>query len=354
MPGQPRILLVRTDRLGDVILTLPMLPLLRRAYPDGFLGVLLNRYTGGIVKGNPFADLLLWYDGENGEVPFGPMLRAVREQRFDAVVLVHPTPRLAWLMFRAGIPVRIGTGYRWYSLLFNRRVFEHRRDAKRHELEYNLQLLKELQCPVPDQIHPEFGIVVPQEAAERLGAVLRAQKIDPGVKPVVVHPGSGGSAKEWPPEYFGELIRKVARRHVVVVTGTAEEADTIQTVLRGGGATSLAGKLDLMELAALLQNASVFVSHSTGPIHLAAALGTPVVGLYPQHPAMSERRWGPYTTRKRVFVPAKPQDCEECRKGPGEPCACMASIGVEEVAEAVLQLAAGQGLRTTRRVIHES
>ena len=118
-----RILIVRTDRLGDVVLTLPLLPVLRRRYPTAHIAMLLRRYTGEIVKGNPYANELLWYDDDNGLVPFRKMSHVLRKENFDAVIVVYPTLRLAFLMFWSRIPVRIGTGYRYYSFLFNRRVF---------------------------------------------------------------------------------------------------------------------------------------------------------------------------------------------------------------------------------------
>jgi len=91
------------------------------------------------------------------------------------------------------------------------------------------------------------------------------------------------------------------------------------------------GRLSVTELAALIRRSALFVGNSTGPIHIAAALGTPVVGLYPQHTPMSARRWGPYTSRKILFTPDKPLTCSDCTGRRREPCACMQSIPVEDV-----------------------
>ena len=356
MPGHPRILLVRTDRLGDVILTLPMLPLLRQAMPHAHISLLLNRYTGEVVQGNPHVDTILWYDGPDGLVPFGSMRSAIRREEFDSVVVVHPTLRLAWLMFRAGIPERIGTGYRAYSFLFNRRVYEHRKDARRHELEYNLQLLRVLGCPVPDgNFSPDFSIVVPKTAGDRVAALLRRSGIDPESRPVIVHPGSGGSAREWPIASFGLLAERLAKDRPVIVTGSEGESVRAETVVRGsnGRAVSFAGKLGLMDLAALLGRAGVMISNSTGPLHLAVAVGTPVVGLYPRQTAMSARRWGPYAEASRVLTPDASIECSECTGSPGEHCACMASIGVDQVVRAALDLL-GEPARDRSRVAHEA
>lgn len=335
-----RILLVRTDRLGDVILTLPMLAALRSCFPDAYIAMLLRRYTGEIVVGNPHVDELIWYDDGVENIPLYAMRRIIRQKQFDTVIVGYPTLRLAWLMFSARIPVRVATGYRYYSFLFNRRVFEHRKDAKRHEVEYNLNLLKQVGCTATDP--PAFFMHIPDEAERNVEELLASLGIVPGTERLIVHPGSGGSAREWPARNFGEVAARISntRNIQVVVTGAAGEEAKAGEVLKeaGGRAVSVAGKLGIKELAALLRSASLFMGNSTGPIHIAAAVGTPVVGLYPQIVPMSPRRWGPYTMRKRVLVPAKPVDCRECLRGPGEPCLCMASIPVEDVYEAVCSL----------------
>jgi len=260
-------------------------------------------------------------------------MKVIRKRQFDTVILVHPTLRLAWLMFRSGIPVRVGTGYRAYSFLLNRRVYEHRKDALRHEAEYNLNLLAPLGCDpsgVPGET--DFPIIIPAAAVERARALL--EQLGIGGQIVVVHPGSGGSAREWPLENFGRLGARLAvEKHcTIVVTGSSEEETLVRSLaaMIGSGAKAVAGQLTLKELAALIRSASLFISHSTGPLHIAAAVGTPIVGFYPQITAMSPGRWGPYTKRARVLVPDKPSDCAECSGGRGKPCSCMASISVEE------------------------
>jgi len=317
-----------------------MLPVLRRCFPDAHIAMLLRRYTGEIIEGNPHVNEFLWYDNSDGLVSFEEMRNTLRSRKFDVVIVGYPTLRLAWLMFRALIPLRVGTGYRYYSLLFNKRVFEHRKDAKRHEVEYNLNLLKELGC-APDSA-PEFDLDIPAGAEARVREILLSVGIDTEKEIVIVHPGSGGSAREWQASNFGSLGLKLAeaRGTQIVVTGTAHEARQVADVLRisHGRAVSLAGKLSLKELAALIRLSQLFVSNSTGPLHVAAALGVPVIGLYPQHTPMSARRWGPYTAEKAVFTPQKPHDCADCTGTRGEPCACMESITPEEVYQAAVRL----------------
>ena len=334
-----RILVVRTDRLGDVILTLPMLPLLREWFPGAFLAMLLNRYTGEIVRGNPSLDTIIWDDVAGRPAPGGALLRTIRRLHFDTVFLVHPTPRLAWLAVRAGIQERIGTGYRAYSFLFNRRVYEHRKDAAYHELEYNLHMLRAVRPGFTGEgIVPRFDIridpVVRGEVRRRLGQEEKGKPL------IALHPGSGGSAHDWPAEHFMQLASRIGRggRFRLAVTGNAAEAELVRLVGEAGNTPHrFAGTLTLPELAALYAESRVVVGNSTGPLHLAAALGTRVIGLYSQITAMSPARWGPYTELKRVFVPSQSPECTKCLRG--GPCACMAGIPVDEVWQALKEMA---------------
>jgi heptosyltransferase III len=336
---QRRILVVRTDRLGDVVLTLPMLPLLREWYPDAYLAMLLSRYTGEIVEGNPSLDAIIWDDAGGQTKPVGRFVQEIRSHRFSTVFVVHPTARLAWLVARAGIPERIGTGYRAYSFLFTRRIFEHRKDARFHELEYNLHQLRAIRPEFSaGGIVPRFDICIDPQAAAKVRSVL----VDtPPARPLIIlHPGSGGSAKDWPVESFVRLASALASgdQYRLAVTGGKSEQTLVEAVAAAGKtALVFPGTLTLPELAALCAEAKVMVANSTGPLHLAAAVGSRVVGLYPQLTGLGPARWGPYTPRRRVFVPSKPVDCRDC--GTGGPCACMASIPVDHVLHAVKDLA---------------
>ena len=331
-----RILLVRTDRLGDVVLTLPMLPVLRKRFPDAYIALLLNKYTAELVEGNPHADELILYDDGRQLVPFSEMLRTIRTKDFGTAIVVHPTPRLAWLMFRAGIPERIGSGYRYYSLLFDKRVYEHRKDAKRHELDYNLSLLKPLGCSI--QGEPSFSLVIPPDVEARVQRLFASLAIDTEKEIIVLHPGTGGSAKEWPAEFFGQLAaRLVAERGAqILVTGTRDEERKVTevTIAAKDKAISLVGRLSLKELSAVISRADLFISNSTGPLHIAVACRTPVVGLFgPTSPA----RNGPIHSQDRVVshkVPCGPcykRTCEIYQKQ------CMRLITVEEVFQAILR-----------------
>jgi lipopolysaccharide heptosyltransferase II len=352
-----RILVVRTDRLGDVVLTLPVVSRLRSRFPQAHIGMLLRRYTGSIVQGNPHLNAFHWYDRDNGLVPFGRLLREIRRECYGAVVVVRPTFRIALLVFLARIPLRIGSGYRFYSILFNRRVFEHRKEGNRHEAEHNVNLLTGLGMPEVLSDGPlEFPVVISEDEVKAAETTLQELGVQAGKKRIIIHPGSGGSARDWPVDRFGHLAERLSRSETVqvLVTGSKSERDRVQSVVRtaGKGAIDLGGRCTVRGLAAVICKADLFVSNSTGPLHIAAAVGTPVLGIYPQLPAIGPRRWGPYSDRSHVLVPDQPPDCRKCLKGKNPPCECIQSISVDRAYESALALLARFGSEVREEMSH--
>jgi len=334
------VLVVRTDRIGDVVLSLPMISLVRSHLPMARISMLLRECTRELAEGYEGIDEVLTYDHQGKPKPFFGFLSELRRGRFDLVVVAHPTFRLGLLISLARIPVRVGTGYRWYSFLFNRRVFEHRKTAEKHEAEYNLSLLQ--------SIGWSWSGVTSATLTPGRSATLAAKKarqelgLGDSEPMVVLHPGSGGSARDWSAQNFGSLAKLLNADGIrVVVTGIAQEESLVQTVVEGSGgvAIPLIGRLSLMELAAFLRSADLFVSNSTGPLHIAAAVGVPVIGFYPPIRECSAKRWGPLTQQKVVFV-ADNQACARCRGGECQGDDCMDQITVEQVLHAARGLIA--------------
>jgi ADP-heptose:LPS heptosyltransferase len=323
-----------------VILTLPMAHVLREQIPGVSVTMLLRRYTTEIVDAHGDIAQVITCDDEHGTIPFFSLVRRLRAEKFDAVIHTHPRPRLALITWIARIPVRVGTGYRFYSFLFNKKVFEHRKDARFHELEYNLHLLRALGCDFDEKAVKPVLPVFP-EAEASVSKLLAKYGVTKEEKVVILHPGSGGSARDWCAANFGEVGKRLVELPGVrvVVTWVPGEKKVIDEVMQmtGGKAIPLVGVLTLREYAALAHRAAVFVGNSTGTLHIAAAVGTAVVGLYPQVTALNATRWGPYTDKKIVFTPlGKPVDCTACRQTGDGACGCMDSIPVENVYNAVV------------------
>ncbi|HIO11737.1 MAG TPA: ADP-heptose--LPS heptosyltransferase, partial [Deltaproteobacteria bacterium] len=119
-----RFLLIRTDRIGDTVLTLPAVTALRKKFPAAFIAFLAQPYTAPLIEQYEGIDLLLSYEPEGRHRGWKGVLKLshqLRELNFDAAILFYPRPELAFALLKAKIPLRIGTGYRWYSFLLNRR-----------------------------------------------------------------------------------------------------------------------------------------------------------------------------------------------------------------------------------------
>ncbi len=329
-----RILVVRTDRIGDVVLTLPMLDILRLNYPDAYIAMLVREYTADLARNTDNVDEVILYDKNGKLIPFFEILDIFRKRKFDVVFFAFPRMRLAVLAWLAGIPNRFGTGYRLYSIFFNKRVFEHRKHAEHHELEYNLNLLKASGC-VAEKVKAPW-INVPSSSLEKVKNKLSRYGIDTGVhKIVIIHPGSGGSTINWRVENFSELGKMISNipKTKIIITGSIGENQLVRKLEKdiSQNVIGIIDEFSLVEYAALAKLADLFIGNSTGPLHIAAAVGTQVFAFYPQITAMSPRRWGPYTEKKNIFVPVnKPSDCKKCLKNKSN-CECMDTISVEEV-----------------------
>lgn len=340
-----RILVCRTDGLGDVILTLPIAAALRARLPHVEIAFMVQPYTAPIVR--RIAEI-------NHVLPVSGFRRALHLMRIntpDAVIFARPELRLAFDAVVAGIDVRIGTGYRWYSGLFTRWVYEHRRKGEKHEAEYGVGLLAplfdgELPVTMPELRVSEEGR---REAVERLSAA----GVDRGY--VVIHPGSRGSAPEYPAEAFGRLARMLTSEYpelgIVVTSGPGEEELAAKVVAEAGEATVTIGGMSLDGFSELLRGARGMVGLSSGPSHLAALVHTPVVALYPGLPSVWPVRWEPWGDHVMTLVP-HPEDsfCKACERT-HPPENCVARISVDRVMEACRRMVAGDAPRVRDHIV---
>ncbi|MCX6639892.1 MAG: glycosyltransferase family 9 protein [bacterium] len=328
-----RILICRTDRLGDVVLALPCATLLKTLWPKCSVSFLVQSYTAPVVKMFPTVDEVIEVE-KNAKVR--QISRLVKIGRFDVAVALYPVLNVAAALFAAQVPVRSGIAYRWYSPLFNHRHREHRKLNLKHEAEYNLSLTYstfqkrgEWEEVLPANLIFPVNFDLPETARRTIYHLLR----DVGSRIVlVIHPGGGGSAYRWPKEFYCDLVRKVIDLNnvSVFITGVKGEEDLCHALTEAAGplGNNLCGRLDLPELTALLNSCSLLLTNSTGPLHLARALGTPVLGLFPSTPAMTPARWGPYGLPNQVITPS--------------PGLGMESISVDAVYQKAIELLKGK------------
>jgi ADP-heptose:LPS heptosyltransferase len=313
--------------LGDVLLATPLMRALRASY--GEVVALTAPAARDVLSGNP--DLAeVWSD----DLPFAETVARVRSRRFDASVTTWATLRSAALPLLAGIPVRVGQSRRLYSALFSRHVTVRSElgDRTTHWTQILLDFARALGCDVADAT-PTFA--VSPEARAALRATLAAR----GVRApyVVLHPTRGIAAarERWPVPRLGQLARALgtAANARVVVTGGAADRAIAGAIAAGGGAISLAGATTLGEFGALAQEARAVVALDSGPMHVAAAVGAPTVGIFALRSDEPDR-WaplGPRTAVVRGTYPCPPAH----RKETCPDFACIAALDIEAVVRAL-------------------
>jgi ADP-heptose:LPS heptosyltransferase len=307
----------RTDRIGDLVLTLPLAEAITRHDPAARVTFIVQDYTRPLLSLAPHIDDVISIGGRDLEGGVRRFASVLREKHIDAAVFAYPRPRLALAAALARIPARVGTGRRWYAPLFTHRRNERRRDGDSHEMEYNLRLLEELGIPASADIRPVLHIDETRRAAAT--DILRRAGIDTAAPFAALHPGSGGSARDWPAERFARLARGLLAESPatqILVTGTAAELPLMETVARGDARIRvLREPLALDIIAAVLAEARLFAANSTGPLHIAAACDVPVLGFYPFGRAIHARRWGPRAAHAIVLSPDPDPSCAACVAG---------------------------------------
>jgi ADP-heptose:LPS heptosyltransferase len=348
-----RVLVIRADRMGDVILSTPVFEVIKRHYPNSYLAVMVRDAQAPLVRGLASVDQVMVYDPELRHAGIGgffTLLKDLRAGDFKIAILLQSQFRLALAVYLARVRFRIGPLSKVYSYFFyNRGVRQRRSQVEMHETDYNLQLLRRLGIRVGTRKVP-VRVSCSDARVEEAREWLLKQGWVPGKTLVAVHPGMGGSALNWPEEHYIELIRALLRDgRQVLVTGGPLEASLLARIrenLNVGSASSsaiyyIAAGQTSEFLAALYLQANLVVAPSTGPVHLAVALEKPVLTFYPPVRVQSAIRWGPYCAdaqdgREQASILVPDVYCGQDFKCLGNLCnyyPCMKSITVTQALE---------------------
>ncbi len=321
-----RILLIRPDKIGDLILTLPMATVIKAALPDAHVSFLVRDYTASLLALAADVDKTVIYDTN---LSLWKTISFLRSAKPDAVFFFGSKFKLTLAAFLARIPVRVGRAYWWYSFLYNRKIREHRKNAERNEAEYNVRMfeaigIKNIDTPLP-----------------KLDLLKLPKNLLTFSDYVVLHVTTGGSTAAWSEAHFVELAKLITCefRHPIVLTGISADNEFLFRIAsrmkHSSSDVHILAQDDLLILASALKGAKLVVASGTGPGHLAAALGTPTVGLFPAVKTLSKERWGFRGKNVRNISPTilpKPE-CPMC-----DHCICTDEITVEQVIGAINDL----------------
>jgi heptosyltransferase III len=312
-----RILVSRTDRIGDMVLTLPLCALLKTRL--GAEVIVLGRgYTRPVLDASPYVDVALEWDELEQATP-AARREFLADVQADVILHVFPEPAIARAARAARIPLRIGTSHRWYHWL-TCNALEHfsRKRSPLHEAQLNVRLARRLlgsAVPTLQSLAP-FTTLTPRATIPPPVAAL----LDDARTKIVLHPGSSGSAREWPLDHWKALVDSLDPARVqLFVSGSAAEGAALRDWIGALPAhiVDLTGRLSLSELIALLARVDGLAAASTGPLHLAAGVGVHALGLFPSTPPIHPGRWAPLGPRAEVLV---------------APSADLGDIAVDEVA----------------------
>lgn len=293
--GVRRVLAVRLDSMGDVLMTTPALRAIAAAPTVDHVALLTSPAGAAVARLVPAIDDILVYEAPWMKASTAStiaadtaMIATMTDGAYDAAIIFtvfSQTPFPAAMLCRlAGIPrILAHCRERAYTLVSDAVAEVEPEQGIRHEVRRHLDLVAHVGWRIEDE---RLAIAIPAPAKARI-----ASQLAPGDRWAVVHPGASAPSRRWPPEFFAAAMQSLAHDHGwrLVVTGDAYERELCASIIASAGidATNLAGQLDLAELAALIDAATLLISNNTGPAHLAAAVGTPVVDLYaltnPQH-----------------------------------------------------------------------
>jgi len=305
-----RLVAIRTDRLGDVLMNLPALKALRQRFPSAELTLVVQPPLDDLLRGQPGIDAVQPYERRHAGRWLGALRWAwqLRRGRFDAAVALNPTKQAHLATLLAGIPIRIGYARKWDFLLTDT-LPDRKADGDRHEVEYNLELVSLLGASTADRVP---RLTVPAHDQRIVEQLLADAGVDAQRSLIALHPWTSDPVKQWPLSAVAELIEHVSLDDTVsmLLVGGPEEEERARHFLAGVRApiASFVGRLSLRQLAALLQRCHVLVSNDSGPVHVAAAVGTPTVTLFTgRRPAATPRRWGPVGPGHVVLVDRHPE-----------------------------------------------
>lgn len=327
------IVIIRTDRVGDVVLSTPVIESVRKEFSESRISFICRPYTCELLNDNPYLDEIIVYDkyGKHKSlISTVKLALSLRKKKFDLALILHPTNRAHLIAFLAGIKIRAGWDKK-LSFLLTKKVPFNKHQGAMHEVEYNYQILKAvgINQPVADPL-----VNITQKDEDSFDYILKKNNIFFSKGIIVLGYSASCPSKRWPVEKFSQLINILNKDNLyhLVLISSQDEIDYGQSIVdKNETVIDLRGKLSLKDLAVLFFRSNLFISNDTGPVHIAAALRCPVISIFGRSdPGLSPKRWKP--VGKNSYYIHKKTDCGQCL---AHNCKnnflCLDKISVDEV-----------------------
>jgi len=329
-----KLLIIRNDKLGDFMLALPCLNLLRAGLPDCEIHVLVPKYTESIALTFPAVDGVIIDPGDDASfAQQRELFNEIKQQNYDALLTLYSTPRIGLIGWRAKIPYRIAPASGIAQILYNHKLTQRRSRSEKPEYSYNVdvgfQLLGDFgihSATLPTAPHLRFG---DDEIATLRSMFCAEHNIDAAHQLIFIHAGSGGSANNLNTEQYATLAKQL-RSHsghtIVLSAGPGEEAGAAQVASQLGSDvahTVYISRDGLPAFAKHIAFADLFISGSTGPLHIAGALNCKTAAFYTRRRSATALRWQTCNSgeRRLAFSASERAEAED-----------MSSVDIESAA----------------------
>jgi len=339
-----KIMVVRPDRMGDVILSIPSLLAIKNADHLATVSFFLREPIASLMKVQKYIDSVFVYEPSGKHKGFSglfTLIGEIKKLQLDQVIFLNSSFKISLAFLLARVKKRVGNLSKWYSFLFyTEGIRQNRSESVKNEAQYGLDLVKKSGFSVGD-FYCELSL--PESALLGASEWLKAQNLSQ--IDVLIHPGMGGSALNVNFKNYLNLSKKLQSNghQVVFSVGPLEDnlAKQIKEelpqvpIFEGGGLV-----LDFLRFAGIIKNSTVVIAPSTGPLHLAAALGARVIGFYPPIQVQRKLRWGPYIRSKdhqKIFSPKV--NCPAKYSCVGSSCEhypCMEMLVTQDKTEIIL------------------
>lgn len=277
------ILVVRNDRFGELLLNIPAMRALKETFTDAKLIAVVSPYVKELAGAIPFIDEIIeWQDKKHSLLQSLKLLGLFKKKNIDMAIMLNPSKEFNILTFLAGIPIRVGYD-RKYGFLLTLKMKDEKYLGERHEVEHNLDLVRLVGAQTKESslsLKIDDNISIPDNS-------------------VAIHPFTSDPIKQWPLENFRELAKKISQYYnfKVIIIGGSDVPNEVKESFNslGENLINMTGKTTLMQLGALLKKCRVLISADSGPVHLASAVGTPVLAIFRNDiRGKCAKRWGPW------------------------------------------------------------
>ncbi len=331
-----KILIIRLDRIGDVLLSTPTFRAVRAHFPKAQINLLVRSYTKDLVVGNPDINELIIFDDQR---PFFleilKKFKDLRRKNFDLAIVLHPSFWANFLAFISHAKYRVGYDAVGAGFLLTRRILDKRYEKSQHEVESTLDIVRSIGIEAEDM---SLSLSIDEQAKGFAEDFLKKNNIAKDNILVAVSPGARYKHMRWKEAGFAKvsdyLIEEYAAK--VMIIGSPNELALAEKVasLMKHSPIIIAGETRLAQLVALLNRCRLFIGNSSGPMHIASALGIPLVAIFGNiNPADSYQSWGPWP--KGQGVVSKNLNCSNCLPVDCASLDCMESITVADVLEII-------------------